>query len=57
MKSLSPPLSSVSLSPVPHTKVNFPLVALRSEEFPENILQATANLKTVNIIPAIGEFC
>lgn len=24
------------------------------EEFPENILQATANLKTVNIIPAIG---
>ncbi|TWW59076.1 39S ribosomal protein L4, mitochondrial [Takifugu flavidus] len=25
-----------------------------SEEFPENILQATANLKTVNIIPAIG---
>lgn len=27
----------------------------RGEEFPENILQATANLKTVNIIPAIGE--
>lgn len=24
------------------------------EEFPENVLQATANLKTVNIIPAIG---
>ncbi|XP_029016332.1 39S ribosomal protein L4, mitochondrial [Betta splendens] len=24
------------------------------EEFPENILQATANLKTVNIIPAVG---
>ncbi|KAM9856660.1 large ribosomal subunit protein uL4m [Aulostomus maculatus] len=24
------------------------------DEFPENILQATANLKTVNIIPAIG---
>ncbi|KAG7485373.1 39S ribosomal protein L4, mitochondrial [Solea senegalensis] len=24
------------------------------EDFPENILQATANLKTVNIIPAIG---
>ncbi|XP_007574718.1 PREDICTED: 39S ribosomal protein L4, mitochondrial [Poecilia mexicana] len=25
-----------------------------SEEFPENILQATENLKTVNLIPAIG---
>ncbi|XP_034457098.1 39S ribosomal protein L4, mitochondrial isoform X2 [Hippoglossus hippoglossus] len=25
------------------------------EEIPQNILQATANLKTVNIIPAIGE--
>ncbi|PWA30683.1 hypothetical protein CCH79_00009270, partial [Gambusia affinis] len=25
-----------------------------SQEFPENILQATANLKTVNLIPAIG---
>lgn len=24
------------------------------EEFPENILQATANLKTVNLIPALG---
>lgn len=28
----------------------------RSEEIPENILQATANLKTVNIIPAIGKW-
>lgn len=24
------------------------------QEFPQNILQATANLKTVNLIPAIG---
>lgn len=31
------------------------LVAFRDEEFPDNILQATANLKTVNIIPAIGK--
>lgn len=31
------------------------LVVFRGEEFPENILQATASLKTVNIIPAIGE--
>ena len=31
------------------------LVAFRGEEFPENILQATAGLKTVNIIPAIGK--
>ncbi|KAM9314027.1 large ribosomal subunit protein uL4m [Pholidichthys leucotaenia] len=30
------------------------LVVHVSEEFPENILQATANLKTVNLIPAIG---
>lgn len=27
----------------------------RGEELPENILKATADLKTVNIIPAIGE--
>lgn len=31
------------------------MAAFRSQEFPENILQATANLKTVNLIPAIGE--
>uniref|UniRef100_A0AAZ1XZ19 Large ribosomal subunit protein uL4m n=1 Tax=Oreochromis aureus TaxID=47969 RepID=A0AAZ1XZ19_OREAU len=30
------------------------VVAFRGEDFSENILQATANLKTVNIIPAIG---
>lgn len=30
------------------------LIVHVSEEFPENILQATANLKTVNIIPALG---
>lgn len=29
--------------------------AVRGEEFPENILQATEHLKTVSIIPAIGE--
>lgn len=31
------------------------LVAFRAEEVPENILEATADLKTVNIIPAIGK--
>lgn len=31
-------------------------VSFRGEEFPDNILQATANLKTVNLIPALGEF-
>lgn len=31
------------------------LVAFRAEEIPENILEATADLKTVNIIPAIGK--
>ncbi|KAF7654947.1 hypothetical protein LDENG_00063010 [Lucifuga dentata] len=30
------------------------LIVHIGEEFPENILQATASLKTVNIIPAIG---
>lgn len=32
------------------------LTSPRSQEIPENILQATATLKTVNIIPALGEF-
>lgn len=27
----------------------------RGDEFPQNILKATENLKTVNIIPAIGK--
>lgn len=33
----------------------FLCVSFRGEEFSDNILQATANLKTVNVIPALGE--
>lgn len=42
-------LTSTSLS------CNLVVVIFRGEEFPENILQAAANLKTVNIIPAFGK--
>ncbi|XP_070771710.1 large ribosomal subunit protein uL4m isoform X2 [Enoplosus armatus] len=42
---------SVLIVHVAHVVV---VVAFRGEEFPENILQATASLKTVNIIPAMG---
>lgn len=31
------------------------IIAFSGEEFPENILQATAKLNRVNIIPAIGK--
>lgn len=33
----------------------FGAAAFRAEEFPENLLRATADLKKVNLIPAIGE--
>lgn len=43
------------ISPAVRSDADVALVAFRGEEVPENVLQATASLKTVNVIPAIGE--